>query len=86
MGAAVSTCLSYVIMFVIRFFHSRTSVAIRWDIPRFIISVVLVTALCGVMILEIPYWIPVSVVLTGAVTVLNFENLLRAAKKVLRRG
>ena len=86
MGAAISTCLSYIIMFTIRFFHSRTSVAIRWDIPRFILSAVLVTALCGVMILEIPYWIPVSAVLTGAVTVLNIENLFRAAKKMLRRG
>ncbi len=85
MGCAISTCVSYFVMFVIRFFHSRTSVRIRWDGGRFIASLVLVVALCTVMILEIPYYLPVSIALTAVVTILNFRHLIKAALKLLRR-
>lgn len=86
MGCAISTCVSYFLMFGIRFFHSRTSVRIHWDNVRFAASAVLVTILCGVMIAEIPYDLPVSIVITAVVTVLNFRHLIKAALKLLRRG
>ena len=73
-------------MFMIRFFHSRTSVRIHWDNGRFVASVVLVTALCIVMIADSPYSLPVSIALTAVVTVLNFRHLIKAALKLLRKG
>lgn len=85
MGCAISTCISYFVMFAIRFFHSRTSVRIRWDNGRFLASMVLVTALCIVMIADSPYSLPVSIALTAVVTVLNFRHLIKAALKLLRR-
>ena len=85
MGCAISTCVSYFVMFGIRFFHSRTSVRIRWDNGRFIASLLLVTALCLVMILEVPYHLPISITLTAIITVLNFRHLIKAALKLLRR-
>lgn len=84
-GCAISTCVSYFVMFGIRFFHSRTSVRIQWDNGRFLASAILVTALCAVMICEIPYYLPVSIALTAVVTILNFRNLLKAAWKLVRR-
>lgn len=86
MGCAISTCVSYSVMFMIRFFHSRTSVRIHWDNGRFVASVVLVTALCIVMIADSPYSLPVSIALTAVVTVLNFRHLIKAALKLLRKG
>lgn len=86
MGCAISTCVSYFVMFMIRFFHSRTSVRIHWDNGRFVASVVLVTALCIVMIADSPYSLPVSIALTAVVTVLNFRHLIKAALKLLRKG
>lgn len=85
MGCAISTCASYFVMFGIRFFHSRTSVRIRWDNARFLISAALVVGLCAVMILEVAYWLPISIALTAAVTILNFRHLVKAALKLLRR-
>ena len=86
MGCAISTCVSYFVMFMIRFFHSRTSVRIHWDNGRFVASVVLVTALCIVMIADSPYSLPVSIALAAVVTVLNFRHLIKAALKLLRKG
>jgi len=85
MGAAISTALSYFMMFIIRAFHSRTSVCISWDVPRFIISCILILALCVVMVWEIPLWMLWASLLTGITLVLNLRNLVRAVFSVLRR-
>ena len=44
------------------------------------------TVLCAVMILEVPYDLPISIALTAVVTILNFRHLIKAALKLLRRG
>ncbi len=85
MGAAISTAFSYFVMFLIRVFHSRSSVAIRWDVPRFLISVVLLTALMLTMVLEIPGWIWISLGLTGIILVVNLENLVKALLSLLKK-
>jgi len=85
MGAAISTAASYFIMFVIRAVHSRSSVEISWDLPRFCASTVLVTALTAVMILELPGWLWWSAALTAVILVLNLKNLIKAVLSLLRR-
>lgn len=85
MGAALSTAVSYFMMFFVRVFHSRSSVAISWDLPRFITSALLVTALTAVMILEVPGWIWISIGLTGVILVLNLKNLVKALLSLLKK-
>ena len=85
MGAALSTAVSYFVMFIVRVFHSRSSVPISWDLPRFVTSALLVTALTAVMILEIPAWLWVSLALTAAILVLNLKNLVIALLTLLRK-
>ncbi len=85
MGAAISTAVSYFVMFIVRVFHSRSSVPISWDLPRFITSALLVTALTAVMILEIPAWLWISLALTAAILVLNLKNLVIALLTLLRK-
>ena len=85
MGAAISTAASYFIMFVTRAFHSRSSVAISWDLPRFMGSTVLLIALTTVMLLEMPGWIWISIGLTGVILVLNLKNLVKALLSLLKK-
>ncbi len=85
MGAAISTAASYFVMFLVRVFHSRSSVEIRWDVPRFVVSVVLLTALTVVMVLEIPAWVWISLGLTAVILVLNLENLVKALLSLLKK-
>ncbi|MBQ8641688.1 MAG: oligosaccharide flippase family protein [Clostridia bacterium] len=85
MGAALSTAVSYFVMFLTRAIHSRSSVAISWDLPRFIASTVLVTALTAVMILEVPGWIWISLGLTAVILVLNLKNLVKAVLSLLKK-
>ena len=85
MGAAISTAFSYFVMFLIRVFHSRSSVAISWDLPRFLSSGVLLVALTAVMILEVPGWLWISIALTAAILVINLKNLVKALLSLLRK-
>ena len=85
MGAALSTALSYFVMFVTRAIHSRSSVEISWDLPRFIASTILLTALTTVMLLEIPGWLWISLGLTAVVLVLNLKNLVKALLSLLKK-
>lgn len=85
MGAALATAVSYFAMFIVRVFHSRSSVAISWDLPRFIISALLVTALTAVMILEIPGWLWFSIGLVAVILVLNLKNLVIALLTLLKK-
>ena len=38
------------------------------------------------MILEVPYWIPIEIVLTLIITLLNLGGLMAAVKKILPGG
>ncbi len=85
MGAAISTAFSYFVMFAVRVFHSRTSVAIRWDVPRFVVSGILLVALTAVMVLEVPAWLWISLGLTAVILVLNLKNLVKAMLSLLKK-
>lgn len=39
MGAAISTLLSYILIFCLRAVHTRSVLPIRWDLPRFVMCV-----------------------------------------------
>ena len=58
---------------------------ISWDLPRFIVSTVLLTALTAVMLLELPGWVWISLGLTAVVLVLNLKNLVKALLSLLKK-
>ncbi len=84
-GAAIATVISYVIVFAIRAIHTRRFIPIAWDIPRFTSSAVLLSVQCVTMIMEVPYWIPLQLVLFLALVVINFQPLLRSVQQILSR-
>lgn len=84
-GAAISTTLSYALVFTIRGFKTRRYIPIDWDLPRFSVSLIVLIAQCVIMIAEIPYWIPVEIALSGVLLLLHFRPLLRSATHILTR-
>ncbi len=56
-GAAVSTALSYTLVFALRSVHTRRFVRLRWDFPRFLSSVLLLTAQSVLMVREVRGWV-----------------------------
>ncbi len=84
-GAAVSTALSYGLVFIIRSIKTRRYIPIDWDLPRFVSSMAILTAQCVIMILEPPYWIPIEAGLSAVLIAANFRPLLASAKHILRK-
>ncbi len=84
-GAALATAISYAIVFLLRAVHTRRFVPITWDMPRFAGSLVLLTVQGITMIAEIPYWIPLQIVLFVALVAINFQPLMRSVQQIITR-
>ncbi len=84
-GAAVSTALSYALVFVIRSIKTRRFIPISWDLPRFGVSMTILIAQCIIMIAEVPYWIAIEAVLSAVMIAVQFRPLLDSAKHMLRK-
>ncbi len=84
-GAAIATAASYAVVFLLRAVHTRQFVPITWDIPRFSISMLLLTVQCVTMIREVPYWMPIQITLFVALTLINYKPLLRSMQQILSR-
>ena len=80
MGAAISTLASYLLMFGVRAVHTRTMIRIRWDIPRTLLSSLLLALECVLMERGLLLW---SGLCCLAVGLINYRPLLRAVKRVL---
>ena len=84
-GAAVSTALSYALVFVLRSFHTRRWVRLKWDMPRFLSSAILITVQSFLMIREVKGWILWQVILFMSLVVINFRPLVRSVYRILGR-
>lgn len=84
-GAAVSTALSYALVFVLRSFHTRRWVRLKWDMPRFLSSAILITVQSFLMIREVKGWILWQVILFLSLVVINFRPLVRSVYRILGR-
>ncbi len=86
-GAAISTALSYGLVFVIRSIRTRRFIPIDWELPRFGACMGILIAQCIIMILEIPhFWIPIETALSAILIAINFRPLLASAKHILSRN
>ena len=84
MGAALSTLGSYLLIFTVRAVHTRPMLHIRWSLPKFALSSLLLGLQCLMMELALPWWPLWSGLCCGAVAAIHFRSLWSAAGRVLR--
>ncbi len=84
-GAAISTALSYGLVFVIRGFHTRRFIPIRWDLPRFVANCILMVAQAVIMIWELPLWVLWECLLFAVLLFINLRPLWGSVKAILDR-
>ncbi len=82
-GAAISTALSYTLVLLLRSIHTRRFIPVRWDMPRFVISSVMLIAQCVIMVMEVPHWIAIECALLAVLLVLHYKPLLATVRQVL---
>ena len=83
MGAAVSTLLSYLLILVLRGGHSRRLLPIRWELGRFLPSVLLLALQCVLTGWELPLWRLWSGLCLLAVAAVNVRPLWSAVRKAV---
>ena len=77
MGAAIATLFSYLVIFVTRAVHSQTLLRIRWSVPRFVLSMLVLLAQC--LLVEWEQQLP-TLICCVAVVLLHFRPLIKALK------
>ncbi len=85
LGAAVATLASYAIVMIARLWDTQRLLRFRLYLPRLLVSVVLLGALCAVMTVEAidgRFWWALG--LTAAMVALNAPSLIRAVFGMIR--
>lgn len=78
MGAALSTCLSYLLMFLVRGIHTRKYIPVSWRLHKFLPSCVLVVLQAALMLWEVPLWPLWQILCFLLITLLNIKELFRS--------
>ena len=84
MGAAIATFVSYFAVLIIRAIDSRRFIKFRFDLPRLAFNTLAVGGQCVTMVLQIPYWMPLQIVLFAAVVLVNGKQILDGILLALR--
>ena len=84
-GAALATALSYGLVFVLRIIHTRKFIPIGWNVPRFGLTSVILTAQAVIMVQEVPGWLWIECGLFAVVLVTNFKPLIGSVRQVISR-
>lgn len=86
-GAAFSTLLCYIGMFLARAIHSQQYLAIRWKVKRFAGTFLL---LCGqsalALLYEGPFWYPIQIGMFLIISIINAQDILLSIQRVLHRA
>ncbi|RKJ76517.1 hypothetical protein D7X33_14460 [Butyricicoccus sp. 1XD8-22] len=86
-GAALSTLLCYIGMFLARAIHSQRYLEIKWKIGRFSVTFLL---LCLQSALSLLYsggfWYPIQMGMFLMISAVNAQDILLSIKRVLRRA
>ena len=82
MGAAVSTLLSYILIFCLRAIHTRTFLCIHWNFIHFLSSVLLLIIQCFLMEYDIPRWPIWCCFCFVGVAAVNYKPLWNAVQKL----
>ncbi len=82
-GAAFAMFISYLVVFLLRAFDTRRFIHMKIGAFRLICNTVLLLVQAFIMIFEVPLWIPIEIVLTLIMVLLNIGGLLSAVKKLI---
>ena len=83
MGAAVSTLLSYILIFAVRAVHIRSLLRLHWSFPTLAVSALLLAAQCVMMERDVPFWPLWSAICLLGICAIHLKALLRAVKSGL---
>ena len=83
MGAAVSTLLSYILIFAVRAVHTRSLLRLHWSFPKLAVSALLLAAQCVMMERDVPFWPLWSAICLLGICAIHLKALLRAVKSGL---
>ncbi len=81
-GAAIATFISYLVMFLVRFFHTQRWIKIRYNPIHFILNSVLVLLQCILILAELPYYLLYQTLLFALLLALNAKPLFAALSGV----
>lgn len=85
MGAGIATLISYFLLFLIRAVDTQRYLKIHWNIPKTMVSIVILVAQMLTMVLSVPLWALWQVLLFAALFFVNVREILQSVRKVLRR-
>ncbi len=83
MGAAIATMLSYLVVFALRVYTTRTMIRLQINYLQMVLSAVIILLQAILMILQVPYNLLWSALLFVVLGLLNIRTLLSAAKDML---
>ena len=83
MGAAVSTLLSYILIFAVRAVHTRSLLRLHWSFPKLAVSALLLAAQCVMIERDVPFWPLWSAICLLGICAIHLKALLRAVKSGL---
>ena len=77
-GGAFATFISYLVIFISRFIHSRRWIKIHVNPVNFCLNFMLILAQCILILLDLPYYLVYQCLLFGLVLLLNGKRVLTA--------
>ena len=75
-GAALSTALSYGVVFLVRALHTRRFIPMRWDLPRFLFNLITVCVQAAVLLTECRGWMVIEGVLLAVMLAVGLRPVL----------
>ena len=85
MGAAISTFLSYVLIFAVRALHTHSLLCIHWNIPKTLCSTFLLIIQCFLIEINAPLWPVWSSACLLLLCAIYFKPLFNALRKGFSR-
>ncbi|MDL2254147.1 polysaccharide biosynthesis C-terminal domain-containing protein [Ruminococcaceae bacterium OttesenSCG-928-I18] len=84
-GAAFATFLSYLLVFLIRVWNTRSLIRIEAKLPKVFLNTLLLFGMTLILLYELPLWPLWCGILLGLVVAVNIGALLRGVRQVLQK-
>ena len=85
-GAAIATFFSYFVVYIIRAINSRSYIPFELHNRKVAFNTAVILLQSTVMILEVPFWIPMQILCVGLIVGVNIKPILVGMMKLIRRG
>ncbi len=82
-GAGIATFASYFVVFIIRAINTRKYIRFDLHPVKLTVNTLLIALQTVFMVLELPFWIPVVIIVAVAIFAINAKAILRGVAQVL---